>query len=277
MATLRELRKRLRSVKSTGALAGAMKTVSTAKYSRLSSAVSAGEEYANCCETLAALLGGLEINSAPQENPRPDVPELYVLFSGNRGLCGGYNSELFAYFSDLRKTLPGSCLFGACGRTAREYCREKGIDLFCEFDIPDIPSFADARRISDHFRGLYSDGAVSKIVFVFQKFENMLKQTPSCSVFLPTESEKTACGDEYIFVPDRETVAESALPVCFDEKAYSHLLKCASGAQAATLMAMRAAYDNAGATATSLETAINRRRQTEVTAGVIETSSDFYK
>ncbi|MBR5746649.1 MAG: F0F1 ATP synthase subunit gamma [Clostridia bacterium] len=273
MATLRELRKRLRSVKSTGALAGAMKTVSTAKYSRLSSALQAGEEYTRCCETLVSLLGGLDIDCDSLHG----APALYVLFSGNRGLCGGYNSELFVFFSDLRKTLPDSCVYAACGRTAREYCREKKINLSYEFEVPDVPTFADAQRVSEYFRCLYSEGAVSEIIFVYQKFENMLKQTPAASVFLSAETQPDICEGDVIYIPDRATVAESALPLCFDEKVYSHLLKCASGAQAATLMAMRAAYDNAGATSAALETAINRRRQTEVTAGVIETSSDFYK
>ena len=274
MATLRELRKRLRSVRSTGALAGAMKTVSTAKYSRLSSALQAGSEYARCCDTLVSMAGGLDID----RDSLRGAPALYVLFSGNRGLCGGYNSELFAFFSDLRRDLPDSCVYAACGRTAREYCREKGIKLAYEFDIPDVPTFEDARRVSEYFRCLYSEGAVSEIIFVYQKFENMLKQTPATSVFLSARAEEETpadCGT--LFIPDRKTVAETAIPVCFDEKIYSHLLSCASGAQAATLMAMLAAYDNAGATADTLETAINRRRQTEVTAGVIETSSDFYK
>ena len=273
MATLRELRKRLRSVKSTGALAGAMKTVSTAKYSRLSSQLQAGAAYTECCETLVSMLGGLDIDRASLEG----APALYVLFAGNRGLCGGYNSELFAFFSGLRRDLPDSCLYAACGRTAREYCREKGIPLSCEFDIPDVPSFSDAQRVSEYFRTLYTEGSVSEIIFVYQKFENMLKQTPTASVFLSADAESEICEGDVIYIPDRQTVAESAVPMCFDEKVYIHLLKCASGAQAATLMAMRAAYDNAVATSAALETAINRRRQTEVTAGVIETSSDFYK
>ena len=271
MAALRDLRKRLRSVRSTGALAGAMKTVSAAKLSRVNTASVSGALYACACKELVETVGGV----TPGAESLSGAPVLYVLFSGNRGLCGGYNTELFAFFADLRKNLPDSAVFAACGKTACGFCRDKKIPLVREFAVSDVPLFEEAREISGYFQTLYSENAVSKIVFVCQNFINMFRQEPVAREFLPSDPASTPPEGDVIFIPDRETVADKAVPLCFDSMVYSHLLKVASGAQAATLMAMRSAYDNANESAAELETAINRRRQTEVTAGVIETAADF--
>ena len=96
MAALRELRKRLKSVRATGQLAGAMRTVAAAKFSRANAARTAGEPYAALCRELVALAGA----PAPEEPAAGAAagPRCAVVLSSNRGLCGGFNTELLTMF-----------------------------------------------------------------------------------------------------------------------------------------------------------------------------------
>ena len=102
----------------------------------------------------------------------------------------------------------------------------------------------------------------------------MLTQVPVSKRLLPLEG-VSAGGGEMLFVPDRAAVSEGLTEQCTAAAPYETVLEAASGAQAATLMAMRAAYDNASESELALTKSINSRRQTEVTASVIETASGF--
>ena len=258
MPSLRDLKKRLQSVQTTGQIAGAMRTVSTAKYSRIGSVLHASIPYS---ETARMLLVEARAAKIPLKKPASDEEErekgvpLLVLVSGNRGLCGGYNHELFGFFSGLLSGLSGLPLIVACGRMAAEFCREKKLPVIREFTVSDVPEYAEAKALSEFLLNEFESGAASEVTFVFQRSVNMLKQEPDTRRFLPAEEEgKAGAEAETEFIPDAETVL---------------------GSQAATLMAMRAAYDNANKQAGLLETAINRRRQSEVTQSVLETSAEI--
>ena len=103
----------------------------------------------------------------------------------------------------------------------------------------------------------------------------MLHQTPRTRTLLPLCTDGVADRIETtLFIPDEKTVLHAAALTCLGANAYATVLESAAGAQAATLMAMRTAYDNAAESKAELETAIGRRRQSDVTADVIETASE---
>ena len=124
MAGLQEFRKRLRSIRSTGQLAGAMRTAATAKYARLNRVRGTFSPYAQACETMLHHLGGAGI---PRETEEIRHRDAVVLMSSNRGLCGGFNAELFRFFSQ-REAIGEEPLLFVCGRQAaawlRDACRE---------------------------------------------------------------------------------------------------------------------------------------------------------
>lgn len=269
MATLRELRKRLKSIRTTGQLAGAMRTVATAKYAKVSAVKYGFTRYASRLAEAELTAGSV---------PREDMPEasekgkpVYVLMSGNRGLCGGYNHELFQFFTSIIKE-EEEPLIVTCGRMARDFCSEKKLPVIREFPVSDVPSFGEARDASVFLTELFDKGFASEVIFISQRFYNMLRQKPEKLRFLPAEegADEGPTG-ETLFIPDRETVVRELRPLTLAAKTYDVLLGVASGAQAATLMAMRSAYDNAETSSQSLETAINRMRQAQVTAEMIET------
>ena len=272
MASLRDLKKRLESTKATGQLAGAMRTVGTVKYSKTSSALAAFAPYAEACRHIAGSASGRREESEDYID-RSSAPPMYVLVSGNRGLCGGVNHNLFTYFDALYPKARDMTLV-TCGRMAAEHCREKGIVAAKEIALSDIPTFDEARELALYLLSEYSSGAASEVIFVYQRFLNMLKQEPDTRRFLPAGDAEEGEGTETIFLPDEATVREELIPLCLASDVYSLLVSSAAGAHAATVMAMRSAYDNANKTAQRLETQIHRRRQAEVTQSVLETSGD---
>ena len=270
MSSLKDLKKRQSGVLAAKQLTGAMKTVSSIKFTRINNIWSGYGKYADYCARLTESAG---IDAAGAKAAKP--LRLFVLLSGNRGLCGGYNADLFNYFDETVKEQPGGALYIACGKKAVEHCKAKGIKLFDKIPLPDVPDYEDAARLSDRLRRLYENGEVSEICFIYLHHINLLRRQPQITRFLPIESKKgTADEGETIFIPDKETVRKKLYPLYLETSVYSLLLNCAAGIQAATLIAMRSAYDTANESANMLGTEINRRRQTGITAGVLETAAD---
>lgn len=289
MPTLRELKNRLQGVKTTGKLAGAMRTVSTAKYSRAAALKRQSAPYSEAASLLyeraAEALGKLKKkkkDGRPKRRrddgfadeaalPRPVV----VLVSGNKGLSGGCDHELFAFFAKALEGYDGPLVI-THGRKATEFAKEKRLEVMRDMPAQDVPAYSEAAELADMLTALYEDGSASSIDVCFMHAHNMLKREPVMQRFLPKQAH--ASGPENaavkpIFVPDAKTVKKRLLPELRTAELYSWLLDSACAVQSATLVAMRSAYDNASAQAELLETAINRRRQQEVTSSVLETSS----
>ena len=264
MATLTDLRKRLRGIQTICQLAGAMRTVSAAKLSRLNAATYAFSAYAQGCRELLAASG-----AAIAQVSGEDGRTLIVLLSGNRGLCGSYHNELFSFLQSLPEATD-ACYIG-CGNVSSAYLRERGIEGAEEIHIPDVPEYAQAEFLTDRVLSRYLSGEVNRVLFVFSESINAMLQAPKCIELLPGTSSGKA--DDILWLPDPSTVREGLAEFCLRAQVYFLLLKCAMGVQSATLNSMRSAYDNGKESARELETAINRLRQTKVTASVIETSS----
>ena len=268
MASLQELRKRLRSIQSTGQLAGAMRTAATAKYAKVSRVRDGFAPYADACRGMLRLLGGAGIEPETKEIAARDC---LVVLGGNRGLCGGFNAELLRFLEEeLKKHEAPVLLVG--GRKAAGYLREHGAE-FEEFPLSDVPTYDEVKPLADRLRTLYVTGEVEKVFVVYQSFRNMLSQVPTATQILPEPETDGEGSFTALFLPDRETIGAQLAVSCLDAQVFDLALSNSAGAQAATIMAMRSACDNAEASAANLEITINRRRQAEVTSSVIETAS----
>ncbi len=278
MAGMRELKKHLKSVNTTGQLAGAMKTVSSAKFSKLSTAYASYSEYANACSEIIALFGTSLGKILPCKNP--DAPECYVIIASNRGLCGGYNTALLSYSDEIITELNQSgknYKIITVNKIAEAYCREHGIKIEKSFILPDVPDYQSTEPIRAYLTENYTNGTFSGVSFIYERYKNTLTQIPTLKKILPLtsggeENQTTPAPDAY-FIPDKTAVMKNACMTCLNSTVYSLLLEAATGAQAATLMAMREASDNANDTSAAIELEISRKRQSEVTSSVIETYS----
>lgn len=274
MASLQELRKRLRSIQSTGKLAGAMRTAATAKYARLGRLRGDFSAYAEGFREMRSLLGSAGI---ARETEAVEPRDCLVVMSGNRGLCGGFNAELFRFLEEQMAACKTPPLLLVCGRKAAQYLKERGVG-FEEFPVSEVPAYSEIKPLAERLRSLYVRGEAERVLVVYQSFRNMLTQIPAARQILPenrTEEKETEASPLYL--PDAEMIRAQLAASCLDAEVFDLAIENASGAQAATMMAMRSACDNAAASAADLEVTINRRRQAEVTSSVIETASGIHQ
>lgn len=295
MASLLELKKHLHSIQMTGQLAGAMKTVSAAKLNRLNSALQSFSAYQSLCQQMIDRFGSDLTTMFPCQNP--EAPVCYVLLGANRGLCGGYNIELYSYTNTVLAKDQKDKLFIVAGKHAIAHYESSSQPIYKSLVLPDNLRYEDCMALLDEITSLYETGAVSAVVLVYQRFVNMLTQVPATHCLLPLSSpemktepvenpsscssscsgscRKKATVSTELYVPDRETVLQAAARTCLQADFYSHMLEAGAGNQAATLIAMRSAFDNAEESAAELESAISRKRQSDVTSSVIETAGGF--
>lgn len=272
MAGLRELKNRLGSIQTVGQLSGAMRTVSAAKYSRISSVRSQFGPYARACGELMDAFGPALSQAIPQGNP--DAPKCYVVLAGNRGLCGGFNVEIISYATELLKRETGPYRLITVGKKAESGMQEAGFTVDRAFVFGDVPEFSACSELLAHLRGSYMAGEISSVFLVYQRFINTLTREAVTRRMLPMGASEASGPGQSLFLPDEPTVLRAAALACVDSAIFDVILESSAGAQAATLVAMRSAYDNAQESILSLETEISRRRQSEITSSVIETSAE---
>lgn len=271
MATLQELKKKLRGIQSTVKLTKAMKTVSSVKFSKLNRLYSENQEYINSCNSLY----GAYTEEVDAFLPEADInapPAVFVMAS-NKGMCGGFNTEIFSYFLKEKSTFPENTLFFPCGKKAVSFFEEKKIPFEKSFIFEDVPASAESKAFLDEILRLRENKKISSVYVIFPKFKNVMKQIPE-TVMLFSSSEKSGekTEDNTMFFPDKETVFKNIADIIIFNKVHDLVLQTALGAQAATLTTMRSASDTATAYCGKLQTDINRKRQSEVTADVIETA-----
>ena len=205
----------------------------------------------------------------------PDAPTLYILLSSNKGMCGNFNTELHLFFEEVFKEQKVSPVVFCCGRKGIEFLDNKKIPCRESFVFEDTPDFSVVYELFDKIMQLIKNGDASDVKIVYQKYINTMKQHPTCDDLLCFDNKGAVEGEEApLFVPDKQTVVNGTAEKILVSVLYKRILETALGAQAATLTTMRSAYDTACEYSEQLETQINRKRQSQVTADVIEISSE---
>jgi F-type H+-transporting ATPase subunit gamma len=269
MPTLRELKKRLNSIKTTEKISAAMKTVASAKLSKVSKVLESYRAYERASAMTLELFGDELSQALGQKNP--DAPVCYVVMASNRGLCGGYNLELLNYADGIVNEDSEAMLITVGKYSKRHYEGRYA----ASFSLPDVPTGDTCGELIDYLLSLYNNGEISRLVFIYQQYKNTLVQTPVSKQLLPLEASATKGNTDMICLPDRATVVRSAAVSLVRSAMLAAFLEAASGAQAATLNAMKSACDNAKESRQKLEVKIYRSRQASVTQSVLETSVDF--
>lgn len=268
MATVQSLKKKLKTIRSTAKVTRAMKTASTVKYSKLSSIYAEYRKYADEYLQLYESYRG-EFNSVFNCS-NPDAPCCYVVITSNKGMCGAFNNEVLSYFSDIYE----KGIVVSCGKKAAEYFERKNVPVAKTFVFDDIPSYEKVKELFSYVCDLMAQGKISSVKMVYPEYTNMIKQAPVCNDLFSYD-DGVSEGEAPLFVPDRESVIKYTAEKIFMSVLYKRVLETALGAQAATLTAMRSAYDTACEYSAKLETEMNRKRQSQVTADVLEISSEF--
>lgn len=274
MPTIQNLKKKLQVILSTRKLTQAMKTASTVKYSKLSALYSDYEKYEEQCNRMYR--NHLKAFNSVFSIKNPDAPILFIVMTSNKGMCGSFNTELISFFENILHKQETKPIIICCGKKGKDYLENKKIPYSKSYIFSDIPSYQDACGLFDCIKELMESGKISSVKTVYSKYQNMMKQSPVCEDLFTLDKE-SADAEEPLFVPDKQTVINQTAEKILISILYKKILETSLGAQAATLTTMRSAYDTACEYSAQLETEINRKRQSQVTADVLEVSADYSK
>jgi F-type H+-transporting ATPase subunit gamma len=288
MATLRDIRMRIKGVKNTSKITQAMKMVSAAKMKRAQTAIESARPYVQKLEEMMAnLVSGIgDDYTNDLLEDRESVQNIAVIVIGSdRGLCGSFNANLFKYMREYTKTMgqkhPGANLeFIPVGnKPVGFYSKAQDVDVSAKYrDVFQPLEFETAREIIKGVTERFVVGDLDKVVVVYNRFINILRQEPTELQLLPikndmaesTESEAAQTETDYIFEPNKPEILDVLLPKLVNISLWRALLESNAAEQAARMMAMETATQNAKELIESLNVVYNRKRQDAITTEMME-------
>jgi F-type H+-transporting ATPase subunit gamma len=288
MPSLKALRTRINSVKSTQKITSAMKMVAASKLRRAQAQAEAAQPYA---DRMARMLRALAASMA--EQPPGSVPpllggtgrdqkHLIVSVTADRGLAGGFNVNSARTTRNLLRRLEGegkSVKLLAIGRKGRDYLRREFADKLIENPMKGgkkRPEFGDAELVSGRIQELLAKGEVDVVTLVYNRFAGVMSQVPTEVRLMPMAPDKDQGRDDeperasYEFEPDEDEILARLLPRALSIQIYRAMLDNEAGFYAAQMTAMDAATRNAGDMIKRLTLNYNRARQANITSELVE-------
>jgi F-type H+-transporting ATPase subunit gamma len=284
MASVQDIRRRIRSVGNTRKITRAMELVAAAKLRRAQTRIEAMRPYAERMQEL--MVGVARASTSLRGLPllqRRDVRKAAILpLTGDRGLAGAFNAQILreAFAVERRHSAEGIeprwLVAGKKGTSTLRFRRYEVEQSWTGFS--DSPHYADAQAIAHRVSELYAEGEVDQVVVIYNHFESALVQRVVTQEVLPIpesllegEEEHTqALLGDFIYEPEPEQILERLLPVYVETELYRALLESAASEQGARMTAMRNATKNAGELIDSLTLSMNRARQAEITQEILE-------
>jgi F-type H+-transporting ATPase subunit gamma len=289
MASLREIRRKIKSVKSTEQITKAMKMVAAARMRRSQTAILAARPFAVKLEELVrglALLevradaaAGREVHIHPFYEKRPEGAELLVLVTGDKGLCGAFNSNVIRHAIDWFRQRAGRKTYCVVvGRKGREFVhRLKGQDIQIAGELAGVfpkISFVHAELVGKAVLEAYLEGGVNSVTVLYNEFKSVAAQklvaAPLLPIPQPANAAEEAVLPDYGFEPGRQELLASLLPRYVKAQLYRILLESQAAELAARMNAMDAASKNAKELRQSLDLEANRTRQAAITKEIAE-------
>lgn len=278
MANMRAIRTRIKSLESTQQMTKSMKMVAASKLRRTQGLYGRLKPFADSCGEI--LKNVVMSGAACEENPflavRSERKKIcYVLFVGNRGLCGSYNQAVLRYLTDLLDRESRECFLVVCGRWGRESILKTGVPVERWFDqMSDTPDAAAGRELSAYLKELYLSGRADEIVLVHQKYTSALVQTPGRETLLPASvpQDGPSAVREYLYEPDRKSVLDQLVELYLDHAVYVAMLEAKTSEHSARMTAMTSASDNADELIGDLHLQLNHARQAAITTEIAEIS-----
>jgi F-type H+-transporting ATPase subunit gamma len=283
MASTREIRRRIRSVKNVGQITRAVQLVASTKMRRAQDRAAASRPYS---EQLIKLLSRLAAEARDEDQPlmrtRTVRNAAIVLISPDRGLAGALPSNLNRRAGQLALELrqkAGAANVGvsfiAVGRKGRDWVVRSRQPLIAEFTaLGDQPSLANVRAIARTITDAYLAEQVDQVHLVYPRFVSNAVQTPTALQLLPVEPPDQAAvagpTPQYIFEPDAATIFGELLPRYIETQIYQPLLESIASFYSAQMVAMKNATDNANELVGDLTLTYNKVRQTAITTQILE-------
>lgn len=291
MANLRDIRRRIKSVKNTRQITRAMQLVSSSKMKRAQDAAVAGRPYALLLADLLDTVGEkLDLTGATISHPFFEKREVktrgILVLSTDKGLCGPLNTNLFRKIADEVK---GDAKFIAVGRKAAQFISRSKRDLIADFTISDKAVFSELRPMLKMLIEAYKNGEIDTIEVAYPSFVNVLVQEPIIQPLLPIvdlrevldQLKKRVAGGseilaarsdkrEMVFEPSAEDVLEQLPDLYVKVIIHQLVLEGRAAEYSARMVAMKAATDNASNLVDDLTLDYNKARQAAITQEILE-------
>ena len=286
MPNLDDLKKRIGSVKSTQKITKAMKMVAAAKLRRAQESAESSRPYA---DSMRDLIGAISSGYSPTSTERNlltgdenDNVHMLILFTSERGLCGGFNSivtkslrEKIVNLQKENKTVKIICV----GKKGYDILKRQYSEIITEvIDMREVKSvsYQDAKNISDKIIKMFFDGEFDKCSIFYNKFQSVISQIPTEQQVVPIELEEDSSNEgttdqsAFDFEPGESEILEELLPLNFTIQIFKALLESAASEQGARMSAMDNASRNASDMIDNLTLFYNRSRQAVITKELIE-------
>jgi F-type H+-transporting ATPase subunit gamma len=278
MATLRDLKRQIGSVKNIAKVTEALQTVSAVKFRKAEVRVKKARPYAENVEQMmrdvarsasanTPLLAGREVNTV-----------LVASITADRGLAGGFNAQVLRRTMRFRGEQSANLKQVASGRKSVAFFRFRRVDLEEVYSgFSDRPTYDQAREIGQTLTSLFNEEEADEVYLIYNRFETALTQRPVVTRLLPVarqdeedEEEQDDSVSYMEYVPDAETVLRRLVPRYVETMVWQALLESAAGEHGARMTAMKSATDNANDLAKELTLAMNKARQAQITSEISE-------
>ncbi len=287
MASVQDLKRRVRSVKNTRKITKAMELVASARLRRAQTRIEAMRPYA---ETMRELIAGVgrassSVRGLPLLQQREEVKTVAIVpLTGDRGLAGPFNAQILRRAFALERELRGEGMnvrFVAVGKKGRSTLAFRRYEVAAEFvGFTDRPGYSDAQAIAHSVAELFTEGEVDRVILIYNAYVSPLVQRVTEQDLLPISADILETNEEerrddalrgdFIFEPEPEEILARLLPVYVETQIYRALLESAASEQGARMTAMRNASKNAGELIDALTLQMNRARQAEITQEILE-------
>ncbi len=278
MATIRQVRQRIRVAKNIQQITKAMKMVAAARLKRAQEHVQAARPYSQSLReimTSVASAAGGEVQHPLLENRETKTVAFFIVTS-DRGLAGSYNSTMFRRAAELLKHYDkANVKLYIVGRKGIQFFSRRGYNVAGQFSLGSVVTIADARNIVAVLRSAFESGEVDEVTMLYTRFYTAITQKAVDVQLLPIQTPAAADASEtqqedFLFEPDAGRLLASLLPRYLEGQVFQALLESSASEHGSRMTAMSSATDNAGKMIQTLTLQMNRVRQANITREISE-------
>jgi len=277
MANLKDIRNRIKSVKSIQQVTGAMKMVAAAKMRRAQENMEKSRPYSSrLAELLNMLIPEIDRSLMPELNVREVKKTLFVVVTADRGMAGAFNTNVLREAHKVidkvgQKNSEIICI----GKKSVGYFKNRNYPIAVEYiDFWNDLGYSHAMKIGDEIISRYINGEVDQVQVVYNRFVNVARQEIRNETFLPmsydSEAKDLDYNPERLFEPSKEAVVKTIIPRYLNTQIWQFLLESNASEQAARMLAMENATSNANDMIKDLKLQFNKARQTAITTEMLE-------
>lgn len=273
-ASMKDIKRRIKSVENTMQITKAMELVASSKLRKAKERVEQSRPYFNTIkETIQDILSNTKITESQYTKSRPVNNSLYIIIAGDRGLAGGYNSNLLKFAVNEMKDKNAKVI--AIGRKAQEFFVKRGYDVIDSYlNVAETLSFGDTNQIIRNAIEEFDNKRVDEVFVVYTEFVSTLSQVPKIEKILPLNREdfevKNAKPSSIEYEPSVSSVFASLVPMYLEGVLYATVIDSFASEQGARRTAMESATDNASEMIDGLNLQYNRARQAAITQEISE-------